>query len=142
MLLEAVTERISVFQKIDEKTEKLYENLKLLKNFFAGKEQCRSYGTVCCFQKKSTRCENLFRASDSRRSCQGRGTDQNSGRVFFQLKELHISDVAEGIEQIGERFGNVCRLRNEKLEETKKMLEQAFSFLEDVLWGRAGIAVV
>ena len=50
---------------------------------------------------------------------------------FFQLKELHISDVAEGIEQIGERFGNVCRLRNEKLEETKKMLEQAFSFLEE-----------
>ena len=43
----------------------------------------------------------------------------------------HISDVAEGIEQIGERFGNVCRLRNEKLEETKKMLEQAFSFLEE-----------
>ena len=33
MLLEAVTERISVFQKIDEKTEKLYENLKLLKIF-------------------------------------------------------------------------------------------------------------
>ena len=86
MLLEAVTERISVFQKIDEKTEKLYENLKLLKIFFAGKEQRRSYGTVCCFQKKSTRCENLFRASDSRRSCQGRGTDQNSGRVFFSVE--------------------------------------------------------
>ena len=47
------------------------------------------------------------------------------------MKELHISHVAEGIEQIGERFGNVCRLRNEKLEETKKMLEQAFSFLEE-----------
>ena len=47
------------------------------------------------------------------------------------MKELHISGVAEGIEQIGERFGNVCRLRNEKLKETKKMLEQAFSFLEE-----------
>ena len=33
MLLEAVTERISVFQKTDEKIEKLYENLKLLKIF-------------------------------------------------------------------------------------------------------------
>ena len=52
---------------------------------------------------------------------------------FFQLKELHISDVAEGIEQIGERFGNVCRLRNEKLEETKKMLEQAFLFWKNAL---------
>ena len=50
---------------------------------------------------------------------------------FLQLKELHISGVTEGIEQIVERFGNVCRLRNEKLEETKKMLEHAFSFLEE-----------
>ena len=47
------------------------------------------------------------------------------------MKELHISGVTEGIEQISELFGNVCRLRKKKLEETKKMLEHAFSFLEE-----------
>ena len=73
-------------------------------------------------------CSELLKAEEAAR-------EEEQIRIleeyFFQLKELHISDVAEGIEQIGERFGNVCRLRNEKLKETKKMLEQAFSFLEE-----------
>lgn len=90
MLLEAVTERISVFQKIDEKTEKLYENLKLLKIFLQEKNSVEAMEQFVGFQKKSTRCENLFRASDSRRSCQGKRTDQNSGRVFFPVERSCI----------------------------------------------------
>lgn len=131
MLLEAVTERISVFQKIDEKTEKLYENLKLLKIFLQEKNSVEAMEQFVASRRKALDakiCSELLTAEEAAR-------EEEQIRIleeyFFQLKELHISDVAEGIEQIGERFGNVCRLRNEKLEETKKMLEQAFSFLEE-----------
>ena len=131
MLLEAVTERISVFQKIDEKTEKLYENLKLLKIFLQEKNSVEAMEQFVASRRKALDakiCSELLTAEEAAR-------EEEQIRIleeyFFQLKELHISDVAEGIEQIGERFGNVCRLRNEKLKETKKMLEQAFSFLEE-----------
>ena len=131
MLLEAVTERISVFQKTDEKIEKLYENLKLLKIFLQEKNSVEAMEQFVASRRKALDakiCSELLTAEEAAR-------EEEQIRIleeyFFQLKELHISDVAEGIEQIGERFGNVCRLRNEKLEETKKMLEQAFSFLEE-----------
>ena len=131
MLLEAVTERISVFQKIDEKTEKLYENLKLLKIFLQEKNSVEAMEQFIASRRKALDakiCSELLTAEEAAR-------EEEQIRIleeyFLQLKELHISGVTEGIEQIVERFGNVCRLRNEKLEETKKMLEHAFSFLEE-----------
>ena len=131
MLLEAVTERISVFQKTDEKTEKLYENLKFLKIFLQEKNSVEAMEQFIASRRKALDakiCSELLTAEEAAR-------EEEQIRIleeyFLQLKELHISGVTEGIEQIVERFGNVCRLRNEKLEETKKMLEHAFSFLEE-----------
>lgn len=131
MVLEAVTESISEFEKLDKRTEKLYENLTQLKAFLE-KKDCIEAMEQFVFERRKTLeaklCTELLTALE--------GTEEEEQirileEYFLRLKEQHISDVTEGMEMIRELFGEICRQRENMLERMKKMLENAFDFLEE-----------
>ena len=131
MLLEAVTERISSFQKTDEKTEKLYGNLKLLKVFLQEKNSVEAMEQFIVSRRKALDAKWKAELLSERERCQEEEQIGILEEYFLQICEAHVTDCQEGFQLIRQLFEKECELRGRELEHTKTMLERGFAFLED-----------
>ncbi|MGO4946183.1 AAA family ATPase [Blautia sp. Sow4_E7] len=130
LLLEVVENQITVFEKWDKKTETLHENLRQLKAFLQGKDSIDGMGEFIFSRRKALKAK-----LDSELLTFGEGMlEEEQIRIlegYFQtLKEWHIRDTIDGYDRICVMFAKVCAERRELLEKTKKMLENAFIFME------------
>ena len=131
MVLETVTEQIAAFLEVDEKTEKLYEKLKKLKSFLQEKNTLEAMEPFINSSRKTLEAKLYTELMTAREGAKEEEQIRILEEYFLQLKEQHISDVAEGMEVLRGLFKEFCRQREKALKETKKMLENAFGFLEE-----------
>ena len=131
MLLETVTEQIAVFEKQDEKTEKLYENLKLLKAFLQEKGKVEAMEQFILSRRKTLDAKLYTELLTAGEGAKEEALIRILEEYFLKVKEQHISDIEGALSVIRKMFGMFCRQREEALERTRKMLENAFGFLED-----------
>ena len=130
LIVQVVENQITAFEKYDKKTETLHENLRLLKAFLQGKD------SIDAMEEFIFSRRNALKAKlDSELLTSAEGVlEEEQIRIleeYFQiLKEWHIRDIIDGYDRICILFAKVCAGRRELLKRTKKVLENAFLFLE------------
>ena len=131
LLLDGLNGGFLSYEKLNEETERVYQELLHLKTFLSDRKGMTALDEFIDIKKKSLAvrldAELLSEVQETQEASAIRMLEAFS----LTVRKEHITDVETGFDRIKELFGEMVEKRKDCAQQISQELERAFSFMKD-----------